>query len=437
MLVCLHAHSADICPCQAPAKKKERKPRGKEGTARPRGRLSSLPDPGTTKYDEMLRALLQKAMELQQDLAGSGKSIFSHGKKENSRKDMYNSCVRGVYASHFVYGENNTKYSIAQINKLFDGALDDYDNKAPTRARTGDAAEPPESNIDSMLRNLCEARRGAANSDNAQIKASKTEYCQAMSSVQLQHAKNVDKASKRISLRNGEARRMDHIEEVVRRDADAVSAELWDKNGKEPSMEQIIDTLFESDEEDHRLACDMYVGTSGSAAEKRNKVACKEAGMRLSDSECADAEEEFQIRKPSQTTPSSDATPACSRTAKPASGFKSAAVSAKRTRRRGGAPSTPTDNSIEAKLVASQSDLANALRETMQEQNNNQAAMQRIYKESRERDMDMQRELVLNKKMKEENAERQRKYARIMDAVKEGLLDKDAAKAMISAQGLF
>ena len=103
-----------------------------------------------------------------------------------------------------------------------------------------------------------------------------------------------------------------------------------------------------------------------------------------------------------------------------------------------------TDNSIEAKLVASQSDLANALRETMQEQNNNQAAMQRIYKESeqwkkesRERDMDMQRELVLNKKMKEENAERQRKYARIMDAVKEGLLDKDAAKEMISAQGLF
>jgi hypothetical protein len=118
MLVCLHAHSADICPCQAPAKKKERKPRGKEGTARPRGRLSSLPDPGTTKYDEMLRALLQKAMELQQDLAGRGKSIFSHGKKENSRKDMYNSCVRGVYASHFVYGENNTKYSLAQVKGL-------------------------------------------------------------------------------------------------------------------------------------------------------------------------------------------------------------------------------------------------------------------------------------------------------------------------------
>ena len=442
--VCLHAHSADICPCQAPGKKKESKARGKEGTARPRGRMSSLPEPGTTKYDEMLRALLQKAMELQQDLAGRGKSIFSHGKKEGSRKEMYNSCVGGVYASHFVYGENNTQYSLAQINKLFDSAIDDYDKKAPTRARTGDAAEPRESDIDSMLRNLSEARRGAANSDNAQLKASKTDYCKAMSSVQLEHTKNVDKARKRRGLSKAEARRMDHIEEVVSRDADAVSAQLLQKTGKEPSMEQIIDTLFETDDEDHKLACDMYVGASGSAGEKRNFAVCKEAGMRLSDSEYADAEEEFTIRKPSETTPSSDATPACSRTAKPASGFKSDAASAKRTRKRGGAPSTPTDNSIEAKLVASQSDLANALRETMQEQNKTQAAMQRIYedsekwkKESRERDMQNQRELVLNKQMKEENAERQRKYARIMDAVKEGLLDKDAAKEMISAQGLF
>ena len=205
-----------------------------------------MPDPGTDAHQKLLITLLRAAEDVQSNLGG--KTLWSHGFKDQTRKDIYHKCIKGQFAAYFKRSDGAV-YSLDQVKKFFDSTLDEWEQRAGTRNQTGDADEA-ESEMDRRLRVLCEARKAAANSnsDSAQYKKSKAEYAEAILSVQEFELQNKEARSKKKSRIHHDKRELNELIAHYHENSDDCAKSLEAANdGKAPTREEIIDCMHRDD----------------------------------------------------------------------------------------------------------------------------------------------------------------------------------------------
>ena len=306
-----------------------------------------MPDPGTDAHQKLLITLLRAAEDVQSNLGG--KTLWSHGFKDQGRKDIYHKCIKGQFAAYFKRSDGAV-YSLDQVKKFFDSSLDEWEQRAGTRNQTGDADEA-ESEMDRRLRVLCEARKAAANSnsDSALYKKSKAEYAEHMVSVQEFELQKKEARSKKQSRIHHDKRELDELIAHYHENSDDCAKSLEAANdGKAPTREEIIDCMHRDDAKARALLKNHFSTRGGRGAISSKQAAeMRRAGGVLSTSDVEtidddddDDKADFELKKPADSP------------------WQSAGT--ERKRRRPG-QRTPKNGSAEAMASAALENVANML----------------------------------------------------------------------------